>query len=187
VHRALLQVWWRTQLVRDCRMFGGDKIGPRVLQINPRSSTVPPWPSATSFGDDPKGAKWTNHRIVGAGELHVQMHVGASGSDNSAKVPAAVVPVRTGAGERIAKIGSRMKMRRRSQSWLVTSIQRAHKAVEDSGCGAYAASSDWAQSLVDSDRPSPCDGTSWAESLSRPRHGRCAYNCHRRSFRSPLG
>ena len=122
-------------------MFGGDKIGPRVLQINPRSSTVPPWPSATSFGDDPKGAKWTNHRIVGAGELHVQMHVGASGSDNSAKVPAAVVPVRTGAGERIAKIGSRMKMRRRSQSWLVTSIQRAHKAVEDSGCGAYAASS----------------------------------------------
>jgi hypothetical protein len=55
-------------------------------------------------GDDPQRAERADHRVVGAvaGELHVQVHLGGPGGDKLAKIPAAVVPVRAGSGEKVA-------------------------------------------------------------------------------------
>src|SRR6201987_5698197 len=67
-------------------------------------------PATAVLGDNPQRAERANHRIVGAitGELHVQMHLSRPSSDDSAKIPLAVVPVRSRTGEEVAKIGARL-------------------------------------------------------------------------------
>src|SRR6266851_5185505 len=66
-------------------------------------------PASFLLGDDPQRAERANNRLVGAiaGELYVQVDLGGSSDDNLAKIPFAVVPVRAGTGEKIAKIVAR--------------------------------------------------------------------------------
>src|SRR6266850_6337948 len=66
-------------------------------------------PASVLFGKDPQRAERADNRIVDAiaGELYVHMYLGRSGGDNLAKIPFAVVPVRPGTGEKIAKIVAR--------------------------------------------------------------------------------
>jgi len=77
-----------------------------ILPLNPRSSTA-----AATAQRPPVSVRIHNERnepmteFVDAitGELYVQMHLGRSGGDNLAKIPFAVVPVRAGTGEKVAK------------------------------------------------------------------------------------
>src|SRR5262245_26136589 len=74
------------------------------------------------------------------------MHLVDAGCDNIAKIPFAVVPIRAGMGEKVAKIGSRLipdphsspgqpvmrEMQRREQGRLVAGVQRLRKSFEHS-------------------------------------------------------
>src|SRR4029077_5426735 len=138
-------------------------------------------------------------RIVDAiaGELYVQMHLGRSGGDDSAKIPFAVVPIRAGPSEKVAEVGAGLipyphpapgqpvmrEMQCLQQSRFVAGIQCHHEAVEYRECCAYRSlipgwASVWSIAMI---------GASPGGNVSRRPRERCAYSCRRRSFRPPRG
>src|ERR1700724_3647917 len=145
------------------RLPGQNRSRRSIREARPRS----PRPAPAPLGDDPQRAERADDRIVDAiaGEPYVQMHLGRSGGDDSAKIPFAVVPIRAGPSEKVAEVGAGLipyphpapgqpvmrEMQCLQQSRFVAGIQCRHEAVEYRECCAYRSLIRLGLSLVDSD------------------------------------